>query len=273
MIERISAKTLSTAALFLLALTFVFSQAAWALDSQNTGAKKDTASNGGAQAAPQKQSVPSAAKPETAEEQTPVTEAKPSRGGRHEGIQVHGHWTIEVRNPDGTVVTHREFENALVASSGGPFLANFLNSNGSNVTPFLWAVSLDGPPSCTLRANAPPSCVYLTPPCGDHNCVITVPGVPSISFASDSQNLTTAAPASGSPNAGSFVMNGSVVATASTSIAEVDTLLLTAAPPSFTLNSSQFTSATAGPNNPGFTTPVAVAAGQTIAVTVIISFS
>ena len=26
---------------------------------------------------------------------------------------MHGHWTIDVRNPDGTLVTHREFENAL----------------------------------------------------------------------------------------------------------------------------------------------------------------
>ena len=33
--------------------------------------------------------------------------------GTQEGIKVHGHWTIEVRNPDGKVVTHTEFENAL----------------------------------------------------------------------------------------------------------------------------------------------------------------
>ena len=34
--------------------------------------------------------------------------------GTQEGIKVHGHWTIEVRNPDGKVVTHTEFENVLV---------------------------------------------------------------------------------------------------------------------------------------------------------------
>lgn len=33
--------------------------------------------------------------------------------GQSEGIKVHGHWTIEVRNPDGKVVSHTEFENAL----------------------------------------------------------------------------------------------------------------------------------------------------------------
>src|SRR2546423_15522419 len=41
-------------------------------------------------------------------------EASPGRG-QQEGIKVHGHWTIEVRNPDGTLVTHREFENALTS--------------------------------------------------------------------------------------------------------------------------------------------------------------
>lgn len=36
-----------------------------------------------------------------------------SKGGPKEGIKVHGHWTIDVRNPDGTLVSHREFENAM----------------------------------------------------------------------------------------------------------------------------------------------------------------
>jgi hypothetical protein len=32
--------------------------------------------------------------------------------GQHEDIKVHGHWTTEVRNPDGKIATHREFENS-----------------------------------------------------------------------------------------------------------------------------------------------------------------
>ena len=31
-----------------------------------------------------------------------------------EGIKVHGHWTIDIRQPDGTLATHREFENSLI---------------------------------------------------------------------------------------------------------------------------------------------------------------
>ena len=49
------------------------------------------------------------------------SEAAREKGGRNEGIKVHGHWTIEVRNPDGKVVTHREFENAL--AQGGVTVA------------------------------------------------------------------------------------------------------------------------------------------------------
>lgn len=35
-----------------------------------------------------------------------------------EGIKVHGHWTIEVRNPDDSVDLRVEFDNALVANAG-----------------------------------------------------------------------------------------------------------------------------------------------------------
>jgi hypothetical protein len=40
-------------------------------------------------------------------------EEKPAAKGTQEGIKVHGHWTIEVRNPDGTVDKHVEFENQI----------------------------------------------------------------------------------------------------------------------------------------------------------------
>ena len=33
-----------------------------------------------------------------------------------EGIKVHGHWTIEVMDPDGSIVQRREFENSLSGS-------------------------------------------------------------------------------------------------------------------------------------------------------------
>jgi hypothetical protein len=61
------------------------------------------------------------------------------RKGQSEGITVHGHWVIDVRNPDGKLVTHREFENALDPAQGAPLLAAIL---GRVVTPGSWYVVL-----------------------------------------------------------------------------------------------------------------------------------
>jgi len=51
--------------------------------------------------------------------------------GQHEGITVHGRWTIEVKNPDGTVTARREFENS-VQPNGMNFLASLLAGNNSS---------------------------------------------------------------------------------------------------------------------------------------------
>jgi Na+-transporting methylmalonyl-CoA/oxaloacetate decarboxylase gamma subunit len=48
----------------------------------------------------------------------PAQTGAPAAKGTHEGIKVHGHWTIEVKNPDGKLVTHREFENSLAPNNG-----------------------------------------------------------------------------------------------------------------------------------------------------------
>jgi len=44
--------------------------------------------------------------------------AKPAKPGS-EGIKVHGHWKIVVKNPDGTVASASEFENSLVTPGNG----------------------------------------------------------------------------------------------------------------------------------------------------------
>lgn len=56
----------------------------------------------------------------------PVTPAKRQPGGTHESIKVHGHWMIEVRNPDGKLVSHTEFENSL-QSTGADILTGLLS--------------------------------------------------------------------------------------------------------------------------------------------------
>lgn len=59
--------------------------------------------------------------------------ARPSLAqGPQEGIKVHGHWVIDVRNPDGTLASHTEFENALKPGGAG-LLATLLSREASAV--------------------------------------------------------------------------------------------------------------------------------------------
>ncbi|MGB6990077.1 MAG: hypothetical protein WBD89_12645 [Candidatus Sulfotelmatobacter sp.] len=59
---------------------------------------------------------------------SPSAEARKTPRGTGEGIQIHGWWTIEIRNRDGSVAKHVEFENALVAQ-GPSVLAGLLSGN------------------------------------------------------------------------------------------------------------------------------------------------
>jgi hypothetical protein len=45
--------------------------------------------------------------------QAPNSAAQKGGGGTHEGIKVHGHWVIDVKNPDGSLAAHRDFENSI----------------------------------------------------------------------------------------------------------------------------------------------------------------
>jgi hypothetical protein len=36
-----------------------------------------------------------------------------ANGGNHVGAEMHGHWVIDVKNPDGTIAEHRDFENTI----------------------------------------------------------------------------------------------------------------------------------------------------------------
>ena len=60
--------------------------------------------------------------------------------GPQEGIKVHGHWAIEVRNPDGTLASHTEFENALMPGGAG-ILAMLLGRTAPTVRG--WTVTLE----------------------------------------------------------------------------------------------------------------------------------
>ena len=71
-----------------------------------------------------------------------VAESASSRGATTEGITVHGHWVIEVRDPDGSLVQRREFDNVL-STSGAEMLAKVLAKERIFGE---WAVTLQGSP-------------------------------------------------------------------------------------------------------------------------------
>ncbi|HTW80788.1 MAG TPA: hypothetical protein VME23_14675 [Terracidiphilus sp.] len=90
---------------------------------------------------------------------------KPPSKGQHEGIKVHGQWTIEVRNPDGKLVSHTEFENALVQPGGAQTLTSMLLGTsvpgGYEVTLASSNSSFSPPGPCAQLGTNPTTACYF----------------------------------------------------------------------------------------------------------------
>jgi len=81
-----------------------------------------------------------------------------------DGIKIHGHWKFVVHDPDGKLVSTREFENALVTpGSGDSFLGGLLTGQ---IVAGDWAVFLcdiNPLPIPTPAATGTPNCGVLVP--------------------------------------------------------------------------------------------------------------
>ena len=175
----------------------------------------------------------------------PSQVAKVAPAGRpSEGIKVRGHWLIEVRNPDGTLASRTEFNNAL--NLGGPTgLAKVLSRE---ITVGLWSIFLTGNPKpCT----------------GNVDCVITESNSPSVE-AHVFKTLTVVR------NGSSVVLAGTATVANTTSINGVATTFLNCAP-----STPPASTCVVGPiiDLTVASVSVAVVAGQQVQVTVVISFS
>ncbi len=190
--------------------------------------------------------------------------------GAHEGIKVHGHWTIEVRNPDGTLVTHREFENSLINCCASPGALTLATALGRASTVGLWWVLLEqvnSPGGPCLLNNAPGGCVLAE-------------SADSIAGSQFFHNLTLGAPFSSSdPNYLKLTLSGTFTVQNTAQIDRVATRAGACAPtvapgnctnsPSSGYNNlgvTDFTSTTISPSIP-------VSIGQSVQVTVVFSFS
>lgn len=239
--KREMGKFMGAAVKTLVAFVFLWSQCAWAGQSQKA--------KGSANAAP------------AAAREDAAGEGAHQAGGPHEGIKVHGHWSIEVRNPDGAVVTHREFENSLAPP--GATLSAVLSRGGTAGAWQVWVENVVG------GGTASGLCAHLEQ--NTTECIIGEPG--SIFSVPASTNLVVATPSG--KFGGIVTLSGSVQVTGAGTVNSVETFFATcpptvtpsACPTSTTSNGGiAFTSA-------GVSPPVSVAVGQTIAVIVTISFS
>jgi hypothetical protein len=174
-----------------------------------------------------------------------------SSGGPQENVKVHGDWTIEVRNADGTLATRREFRNRLL-DSGKLALANFVTRQN---TVGQWVVNITG------GVNNPNAIVCNT------GCQISE----STSTLGASHNLTVAQSPSG------VVLSGSILPSKGGEINRVIADVIQC-PPTATPNAPCFITAGGSAVYANFTfallnLPITVADGQIVTVTVVFSFS
>jgi hypothetical protein len=153
-----------------------------------------------------------------------------------EGIKVHGHWTIELRNPDGSIAGRHEFQNALV-NQGAQVLATLLQSNSPRG---LWIVQVG-----TATGSGP-----CAP--GSGICLLGEAGVPFNTAGTVSVSLTS--------NNQALKLSGSLTAGQDGDIGVVTTNQI-AGNQSFVFSQKTLPA------------PLHVVAGQTVAVSVVISFS
>jgi hypothetical protein len=164
-------------------------------------------------------------------------EEKPT-GGPSEGIKVHGHWTIDVLNPDGSVASHQEFANSLL-NGGRSFLAQLL---GRSTTVPYWII------------DSGLTCAIPTQPQLGGPCYIVEPGQPS-NFVRTFRNLTLTVTGDTLELAGSLTAeNSGVISNVSVLIGEV-------------FSPTPFSGKDLSPN------VVSVAAGQIVQIKVVYSFS
>jgi len=239
-----------------------------------------------------------AAKP-AGEEET----ATPATPGQ-EGIKIHGHWVLQVKNPDGSLGQKREFDNSLVPggtnTGGDQVLAALISGNMSTGDPaivFYTTIpsgTYDASSLCINNREAPSSNCYL------FNTTQNQPFL-STAYASTQTGLSTAL--SLQPNVNWVLSGNYTVPSGLTTIALVQTILLGC------VNSTAFTNTYPLTGNPtsrtsdlaakscivgaaglvtgsgdypllaAFTStvvpggPLTVTTGQVISVTVTISFS
>lgn len=208
-----------------------------------------------------------------------VVSASNSGGATHQGVTLHGHWVINVKNPDGTLAQHRDFENSLETDGQG-FLVGLMSGY---LVPGDYMLVI-GASSGTSACNA----TYQF--CGIVHNLSTYPalGYCSVYYCTGSSLNYAYNFGTGFGGPFSMVLSGSITANQTGTIGAVYSLISTCANigfsgsvnPSTIETNSPATCVTQtspepwyGPLTQAGITPVAVASGQIIQVTVTFTFS
>ena len=184
-------------------------------------------------------------------------------GGPTEGITVHGHWTIEVREPDGKLVSRSEFENAFLNPRAMARIMARQISVGS------WEVILY-PASGGTKACPPTGVTVFLGGCR------VVEGNSALTDSNVFKTLTLSVPTSGT-NANKLVLSGTATAQQDGSVGFVETRFYECTPS--TAPSTPCVSGATGATllniftQTTLASPVNVVNGQQILATVVISFS
>jgi hypothetical protein len=181
-------------------------------------------------------------------------DGKPTRGPG-EGVKVHGQLSIDVRNPDGTLVTRRSSGNSLQILAAGQLSASLARLSVFG----LWNISVGGS-ACSSGSSGI---------CSIFENSDTPPPTLTLAF----KGLSVSAPTTG-PNAGELVLVGSFIAPQSGTVTDIEANFNSCSPgvvqtgcqfsgPNY-LNDYEFAAANQN---------VSVTAGQLIQVTVVFGFS
>jgi hypothetical protein len=187
-------------------------------------------------------------------------------GGRstQEGVKVHGHWIIDVKNPDGSLAEHRDFENSL--------------SNANIMVELLYGILVPADFAVLLYGSTPPcSTSNSSYPCVIAHNLSTLPANAICGTYYCVTGLTVTPTLGGSP---SLVLAGNLTATQAGNINTVATYIGTCGSSNPTPTTVSPSTCAAGNNGYGYSgltqtsiTSVPVVSGQIIQVTVTITFS
>lgn len=110
-----------------------------------------------------------AASKETAPQASTAGDEEKGKSSVNQGLKLHGHWSITIKNPDGTVASHNEFENSL--TGGGP--AAILSLISGQATPsdiMIGLADVGGTPPCVSSGGICGIVRILTDEPADSNC-------------------------------------------------------------------------------------------------------